>query len=499
MLDKKKDNLMVSPELQQLPPLANKIIDKAIENVTRKLTAGVRNRKDSRPDAKSVDVKSELTDVLDASRTSSVADIAGRTSDWREVITKSFSHGVSSLTTITFDSEFTVKNGKASGLDVAHNGPGVYVVYDKSGTPVYVGDAEKVQKRWTAGHLNENKQKAKNGQKYKLSEAFEEGCTVKVLHTDTKETAAAIEANLIENHKGELINSKEELKNNQGTRSNKEAKKMKDRLNSAEELVVGAAMEVGEQAVASALEALISSAIKHLKDELVDLFKGGEARAVDRLKRFLQAIFNDIKNLTSNLKQMLKGVFEAVVGLVSQTISQVYNLARNIFDLAMNAYNIYKNKESMSTEEVLTKIIETIVISGSLVLWDSLDVVIEGLIFPYVGIFTGVVAGVISAIGFGITSHMLSQFVPKLVEFILGFGLSHQLAFEERRESFMVLVNSYNLNKELHESADLLVRSEIRVMTKMNDMKKKFEQQTNDINMIERRDFLGQLKGFDNE
>lgn len=489
----------MTAELHTLSPLGNKIVDKAIDNVTRKLVVGVRNRKNSRPDAKSVDVKSELTDILAASNTSSALEIAGRTSDWKEVLTKSFSHGVSSLTTIQFDSEFTVSGGVASGLATAHDGPGVYVVYNKVGKPVYVGDAEKVNKRWSSGHLNENKQKAKKGEQYKLAAEFEEGCTVKVLHTDTKETAAAIEANLIANHQDELINSKEELKNTQGTRSNIEAKKMKDRLNSASEMVAGAAKEVGEQAVASAIEGLIASAIKHLKVELVDLFKGGKTVAVDRVKRFLKAVFDDIKNLTTNFQQMLKGIFEAIIGLISKTIAQVYNLARNIFDLAANAYNIYKGKDSMSTEDMLNKIIETIVISGSLVLWDSLDVVIENMIFPYTGIFSGVIAGIISAIGFGLTSHMLSTFVPKLVNFILGFGLSHQMALEERRASYLLLVESYNLNEELYESAGALLQSELRVMDQMNAMKSKFEDAAPQISKIEKRDFLSQLKEFGNE
>ncbi|WP_044734640.1 GIY-YIG nuclease family protein [Shewanella algae] len=489
----------MSAKVQNLSPLADKIVDKAIDNVTRKLVSGVRNRKNSRPDAKSMDVKSELTDVLNASNTSSAIDIAGRTSDWKEVIEKSFSHGISSLSTITFDSKFTVSGGVATGLDSAHNGPGVYVVYDKRNKPVYVGDAENVKQRWYAGHLNENKQKTKKGEQYKLATEFEDGCTVKVLHTDTKETAAAIEANLIANHKDELINSKEELKNNQGTRSNIEAQKIKEGLNSPTSLAAGAAKEVGEQAVASAIEGLIASAIKHLKVELVDLFKGGKTKAIDRVKRFFYAVLDDIKNLKTNLTQMLKGIFDAIIGLFSQTISQVYNLARNIFDLAKNAYNIYKGKDSMSTEEMLNKIIETIVISGSLVLWDSLDVVIEGLIFPYTGIFTGVIAGIISAIGFGITSHMLSKFVPELVQLILGFGLSHQMALEERRASYLLLVESYNLNEDLYESAGILLQSELRVMNQMNAMTAKFEEPLNEVTKIEKRDFLSRLKEFDNE
>jgi len=485
--------------VQSLSPLANKIVDKSIDNITRKLVVGGRNRSKSRPSAKSVDIKVEISDLLKASNTANAIDIAKRTTDWREVITKSFSHGVSSLSTIKFDSEFTIAGGEAKDLKFVHDGPGVYVVYDKAGNAVYVGDAERVSKRWVAGHLNEYKQKAKLGQPYKLAGQIEEGCIVKVLHTDSKETAAAIEANLIANHKNELINNKDELKNTQGTRSNIEAKKMKERLNSAKGLVEGAVREIGEQSVLAAIEGLLASAIKHLKLELVDLFKGGDAKLAERVQRFFQAIIQDVKNLKTNLKEMLKGVFDAVIGLISQTISQVYNLARNIFDLAANAYNIYKNKDKMSTEEVLNKTVETIVISGSLALWSSLDVAIEGLIFPFTGVFTGIVAGIISAIGFGITSHLLSKFVPSLVKFILGFGVSHQIALEERKASFMLLVDSYNINEQLYGASQTLLQSELRVAEKIRALEVNFTKPSTKIRVIEKRDFLSQLDGFENE
>jgi|TARA_Y100001973_G_C5209118_1_gene344004 hypothetical protein len=486
----------VREDLQTLPALSNKIVDKAIDNVTRKLVLGARNRKNSRPDAKSINVKSEVSDILSASNTSSYVDVAGRASDWKEVISKSFSHGVSSLSTIQFDSEFNVVGGEILDSKSVHNGPGVYVVYGKSGKPVYVGDAEKVKARWVAGHLNENKQKTRSGEAYKLSSEFEDGCTVKVLHTATKETAAAIEANLIANHKKELINKKEELSNGQGTRSNIEAKKIKERINSSTELFKGAAKEIGEQAAASAIEGLMASAIKHLKVELVDLFKSGKANAKFRIKRFLNAVINDIKNLKTNLAQMLKGILEAVIGLVSQAIAQIYNLVRNLFDLAASAYSLYKGRQSMSTEEMLNQVIETIVISGSLVLWDALDVSIEGLIFPYTGIFTGIIASIISAIGFGLTSHMLSKYVPKLVQFIMGFGISHQMALEERRASYLLIVDSYNLNQELHESACALLQSEVRVCEKMKTMTSKLKEPTPEIKKIEKSDLLSKIKEF---
>ena len=53
-------------QLHQLSPLSNAIVDKAIENVNRKLFAGARNKKNSRPNAKTTDVKSTLKDTLEA-------------------------------------------------------------------------------------------------------------------------------------------------------------------------------------------------------------------------------------------------------------------------------------------------------------------------------------------------------------------------------------------------------------------------------------------------
>jgi len=121
------------------------------------------------------------------------------------------------------------------------------------------------------------------------------------------------------------------------------------------------------------------------------------------------------------------------------------------------------------------------------------------MIFPYTGIFSGVIAGIISAIGFGITSHILSKYVPKLVQYILGVGLSHKMALEARRSSYLQLIESYNLSEELYESAGALLQSELRVMNHMNIMKAKFEKPSIKVNTIKTRDFLGQLKGYGNE
>lgn len=89
--------------------------------------------------------------------------------------------------------------------------------------------------------------------------------------------------------------------------------------------------------------------------------------------------------------------------------------------------------------------------------------------------------------------------MPGLVQFILGFGLSHQLALEERRASYLLLVESYNLNEELYESSGALLQSELRVMDQMKVMTAKFEEPVKEVNKIEKRNFLSQLKELGNE
>ena len=140
------------------------------------------------------------------------------------MIQKSLSHGISSIKTLQFDGEFKVKNGEVDELNNVSNKPGVYVVFDKSGEACYVGDSKNIQQRWGEGHIEGNKTKIKNGESYKLTKEFEEGCIVKYLECDSVETAAAIEAHLIKTE-NPRVNSREELKNEQGSRSNIEAKK----------------------------------------------------------------------------------------------------------------------------------------------------------------------------------------------------------------------------------------------------------------------------------
>lgn len=98
-------------EMKQLSPLANLIVDRAIDNTNRKLVAGYRNKNNSRPNAKTTDLTSVAKDALEATSAESVMDVANRGVAWREMIEKSLTHGISSLSTMKFDGEFTIQGG----------------------------------------------------------------------------------------------------------------------------------------------------------------------------------------------------------------------------------------------------------------------------------------------------------------------------------------------------------------------------------------------------
>lgn len=438
--------------LKTLDPLHQAIVDKTIENVTRKLVGGLKNKDGRPPQGQKPGIKTDIKNTLDASSAKSVIEASGRGAAWKEMIEKSFSHGISSLSTLKFDGEFKVKNGEAFGLENVPNTPGVYVVFDSNNSPCYVGDAEKIRTRWYAGHLNENLQETRAGREYKLSKEFSEGCTVKFMKCNSKETAAAIEANLIKEGKlkGKLrVNSKEELLHEQGVRSNIEAKKMKDSSGSTMNLIGGAAVEGLKQSGWSVLEKLASECIKHLKDELVDIFMGGECSLIDRIKRFFARIWQTIVDVINKPMDILKGVFEFIVNAFSETIRKIYNLAKNIFDLGVAAWELYKGGNTMSKNELITKVTETIIVSVSLILWDALDAIIEtelsGLI-PPLAPFAPYLAATISAIGFGITSYYLSKFVPQIVDKILSFETGYHEAYREQSLACQQLITNTEMN-----------------------------------------------------
>jgi len=447
-------------ELNKLSPLQDQIINKTIENINRKLIAGYRNRSTVPPKRTSPGAKATMQNTLKTTSAKDAMDVANRGTMWKEMISKTFSHGIGSLSTLQFDSEFTVKNGVAEGLNASTNKPGVYVIYNSEGQIRYIGDAGNVQKRWIAGHLNENGQKEKQGDTYKLNKEFTEGCTVKVIECESVETAAALEASLIKeglsSEEYDLVNAKEELKYEQGSRSNKEAKKLKDKMGSDADLAMGAATEAVKNGAWTLTEQVLTECIQALKDEIVDFFISGKHEFIERLQRLLKKLIKIVKKQLGNIADFAKGVFEFVVNAFSKAINQIYQLAKNIFDLGHAAWSLYKNRKTLSKEELITKITETIVMSGSVTFWASMDVVIETQLNALIGPFAPFIAAFISALGFGFTSYYLSEFVPKIVDFIVG---GYAETKEQLQESARILVESSQMNALLVTKLEDYIRS----------------------------------------
>ena len=415
-----------------LSPLANAIIDRAIDNATRKLVAGHRNKKNSRPSAKTINLSSAAKDTLAATSAASVMAVANRGVAWKEMLQKTLSHGVSSISTMKFDGSFTVKDGNAQGLDDVPNSPGVYVVFNKQGEAVYVGDSVKLKTRWYAGHLNEHKTGQKKNLPYKLAEEFQEGCTVKFLRMDSEATAAAVEAHLIATEKPRK-NSREELKAEQGTRSNIEAKKMKDSSGSPATIAVGAATEAVKNVGWGVFEQLTTELIKALKDELVEIAKGISRSIKHRLQRIFKRVWTVIQSIIEAPIKILVGIFEFIVNAVSKTIAQFYNLAKNIYELGMSAWQIFQGAKDMSPDELVRKVTETLVLSGTLILWDALDPILETYLTPLVGPVAPYLSAVICAMGYGISSFYLQRLVPNLVKMLIVMKTGAQEAAQEMR------------------------------------------------------------------
>lgn len=425
--------------MKRLPPLANLIVDKAIDNTNRKLVAGLRNKRNSRPGARSTDLGVVASDALDAVSADSVMAVANRGQAWREMIEKSLTHGISSLKTMRFDGEFSIRDGKPTGLENVPNKPGVYVVYDKQGQAVYVGDSGRLQKRWHAGHLNEHRQGERANDPYKLAPEFVEGCTVRYVVMDSEATAAAVEAHLIKTE-NPRVNSREELKSEQGTRDNIEAKKMKDASGSTASLAAQAGVEALKNSGWAVMEQLTAAVLKALKDELVDILAGGKAKILARVERICMQVWEVIKRIIEAPLQLLKGVFEFIVNALSKTIGQIYQMARNIFDLGNAAWDLYKGAQSMGREELIRKISETVIVSGTLVVWDAIDPIVESQLLPLVGPAAPYLAAGISAVGFGLSSHYLQQVVPKIIAYLMDSRSSHGAALDAQRDACLQLM-----------------------------------------------------------
>lgn len=436
------------PALQALPELPNRIIDKTVDNVTRKLIGGFRNKDNSRPGAKSADLDAVKEDTLKTVSAESVMQVANRGVAWKELMVKSISHGLSSLSTMKFDGEFTVKHGQASGLERMPETPGVYVVYDRNNEVRYIGDAGDLRQRWRDGHLSENRHLVKQQKTYKLTKEFEEGCTVKFIKLDSIETAAAVEANILRNERPP-VNAKEELKNEQGKRSNIEAKKMKDAFIQTGGLAAGAAIEATKNVGWDVLEQLITTMIKALKDELVDLFITAKVHCQIRLERFFARVWSVIRQYIDAPLKLLKGIFEFVINALSQTASKVYQLAKNVFDAGMAARALQKNANMMDKETLVVTISELIIMSGSLIVWDAVDPIMEqgmNVLLPPLVPFSPYISAVTCAIGFGVTSYYLCDVVPKVVSTILNMESEFS---EKGRDTYQQIITNFEQNEAL--------------------------------------------------
>lgn len=429
-------------EAASLPPLAQAIVDRAIDNAHSKLIAGYRNRSISRPGAKTVDLSSTAKDALEASSASSVQAVANRGAAWREMFQKSLTHGISSLSTLKFDGEFTIENGAAVGLEAVPNTPGVYVVFNKQGQAMYVGDSVKLQKRWHSGHLNEHKQGKQSAKAYKLAQEFEEGCTVKYIKMESEATAAALEAHLIRTEAPEK-NSREELANAQGKRTNIEAKKMKDTSGSAAKLAMGAGLDALGNSAWAVFEQLSAAVLKALKDELVDIVIGTARTIRLRLKRFFDKVWAVVQSIIDAPYKLLAGFFEFIVNAVSKTIAQFCKLARNILDLGQVAWQLFHGSKTMSAEELVQKVSETVILSGTLILWDALDPVLEAKLATVVGPLAPFLSAAICAIGYGLSSHHLQKVVPSIVRFVVDAKAGPQGLLIEQRLACEQLIQAY--------------------------------------------------------
>lgn len=447
----KNVNNVHGESLRSMPQLADQIVDKAIDNMTRKLVAGYRNKKNARPNAKHVDIAAETKETLRAVSAESVMAVANRGQAWKEMIQKSLSAGISSLSTLQFDGEFEIQGGQrpAGFKDLMPDSPGVYVVFDKtSGKAVYIGDSGNMRGRWQAGHFNEYQQGQREGQeRYKLADTLEAGCTVKFIRMDSKETAAALEAHLIrenfKNHEdvkktsknlneseqalrdaalanGMVLNKREELSTEQGSRSNQEAKKMKDASGKTASLAMGAAAEAITNVGYDVIERLTTTTIKAVKNELVDICHGGKTKLFRRLERMLRQVLEVLEGVMKAPLQLLRGIVEFVVNALSKAIGQVYNLARNLFDLASGAWNLWHGAKTMSTEELVRKISETVIVSGSIILWDALDPIIEAQL-AMLGPFAPYVSSAVVAIGFGLSGFALQKVISFVIDTIIAF------------------------------------------------------------------------------
>lgn len=200
---------------------------------------------------------------------------------------------------------------------------------------------------------------------------------------------------------------------------------------------------------------MTTSAIKAVRDELVDIFhpQGASTPIVVRIRRVLKKLVAVIKGFFAKPMQLARGIVQFIVNALSKSISQLYNLANNIFDLASNAWNLYRGADTLSREELVRKISETVIVSGSLVLWDGLDPVIEAKLTPFAGVFAPYLSSMIVAIGFGISSHYLQRIVNTAIDAVIAFKMGLQESLDAAKAACAQLIS--NAERELALMSDL--------------------------------------------
>ena len=440
------DDEQIDAALLELPQLANQIVDTAIDGVSRKLIAGYRNKKNANPNSGSVDFPSEAREALKSATADSVVAVASRGQAWKEMVEKTLTRGIGSLSTTEFDGEFNVRDGKVEGGPgrLMPRSPGVYVVFDSTGKAVYIGDSENMQARWTSGHLNAFREGEREGRvPYKLADELRSGCTVRYIETESKETAAAIEAHFIRESiengaNNTLKNKRNELESEQGTRSNQEAKKLKDASGTVGSLALGAGKEAAAHVGSDVLHTLSTSMIKAIKNELVDVMRGGRAALIVRVERVIQRLARAVRGI--DLWGILRGLVEFIVNALSKAIGQVMNLARNVWDLGNATFQLYKGAQLMSREDLVRKVAATIITSGSLVVWEAVDPLIEAKLAAVIGPFAPYLSAVFVAIGFGLSSYLLNDFVRSSIDAIVAFKQGYLESLDASRESCDQLV-----------------------------------------------------------
>jgi hypothetical protein len=82
---------------------------------------------------------------------------------------------------------------------------------------------------------------------------------------------------------------------------------------------------------------------------------------------------------------------------------------------------------------LVQKVTETLVLSGTLILWDALDPVLEANLATVVGPVAPYLSAAICAVGYGVSSFYLQRFVPALVKLLIAMKSDAQEAVEEMR------------------------------------------------------------------